>query len=128
MAKLLQNELESCTDSDERQRLADFALWSLASHFNSESKEYKQSVLGAAQAFIEDTDRAGMARVENVGVYGAIKGVSWLHLRRRNYGIALNIDAEYIYPLGRPDDTDLILCTARTPIDDLTFVEYQGVA
>lgn len=128
MAKLLQEQLENCLDLDEQQRLADFALRSLAEHFSSEPKEYKQSVLGAEQAFIEDADRMGMARIENVGVYGAIKGVSWLHLHRHNYGIALNIDAEYIYPLDNPDDTDLVLCTARTPIDALTFVEYQEVA
>lgn len=128
MAKLLQEQLESCEDIDEQQVFADFALRSLAEHFNINSKKYKQSVLGTEHAFIEDADRTGMALVENVGLYGAIKGVSWLHLYSNNYGIALNIDAEYIYPLDSPDDTDLILRTARTPIDALTFVEYQEAA
>lgn len=62
--------------------------------------------------------------MNSVGLVGDIRGLSYLGIERYNFGIALNIEVEYLFSLDQPDGGDMIMRPARVPIRSLEYIEY----
>lgn len=126
MAMHLQREIETQKDSQLRYELAKKTLNLLILHFEENEALFAQSSVGAKEALIESTDqdRQVLGLVNSIGLVGDIHGFSYLGIEHYNFGIVLDIEAEYLFSLDQPDDGNMIMRPARVPIRSLEYIEY----
>ena len=120
------DKISDPADTDSWKPMAIGALRALGIAIKKMTFDERQINVATEFAVFQSTeDKSLHLEVENVGLRGSIDDVHCCVRLGDSLGpcIALGLDVESIYPIAHPEDGDLVLTTAVTPISKVHYIE-----
>lgn len=126
MMAVEQERLATITDPEERMRQVEIFFAGMGEQ-GIDFEQFRNVSLGTDLALIPTPEQGdGDARLleREVGFLGEIKGFGYTEIAQRVLGLTISLDATYIFDRETPDDSDIFMRQARTPISYVKYIEF----
>ena len=125
MMLVFQEQIDKEAARSAKIQQATFALRALSVCLKQLPDEERQISVVTHLAVIDSTEEKGKGAIaEHVGLRGMIEDVHCINIGERvPLSVSLGIDVISMFPPDSPEEDDLVLSTAKTPINSVRYIE-----